>query len=846
MRGVLAFTILVLAWLAPAPAQAATPAFSVHKNGTAQTIAADTPTKLTWSTEVIDTNANFATSRFTPTVAGNYLIVASVQCAQPGACIPAIYKNGALYAASRLTNQTFADQSPQVTAIVSMNGSTDYVEAFATSSGDSIVGAATQTYFSGSKVDGDGAGGGTPAGTVAGAVQFRGASAVFAADDSNLVWNDTNNRLGIGTAAPEALLHTHRASGTNFVYITNDGASATDHSQLWFSSNHAASVDWAGIGILGGDGKLRLTGTGGISAPGITLDNSNNVGIGTSSPASKLQIDAAGSAGSSVDAVVVNGGVPGNAGGGSRIYLSGGSGVSRAGFIEGINTSGVSNGYALTFGTSSPTTAPVERMRIDQAGNVGIGTTGPGTKLDVVSTSGSPQLRFRPDGSANIYANFRVLDGSLVGEDGLMDINVGSDATSGAAIRMFRDTNTTGPVGLAILRGNASTAQNTFLAGNGDTYLNTIVGNVGVGTTTPRSLLQVAGGIQLGDDTATCPGASNIKLGTLRYASNTLSVCRSGGWTALVVESTNGNTMVSGWPDAIICTSSGSSQILYLTNAPDSTEFVYRLSTAGANNTVKFTTAGAYVTHTNMGGHDCLSQSIAQLYASGKAFNFVGNSSASAAGAAGQVQFNEGGNLQADAGLYWDNANKRLGIGTTTPNAKLTIGNSIGDGTVNTYAEYQLLLYDGGTPLTSYGLAITPNTLAFKSGSTGAFAFHGGAGTSIATISSSGTYAASDRNLKQDVTDLDYGLDAVMKLKPATYHLKEDPSGPRHIGFIAQDVKQVVPEVVIGEEGHMQLAYPSLVPVLTKAIQELKADNDNLRAELDAIHAEIKTLKATK
>lgn len=190
MRSVLALTILVLAWLAPASAQAATPAFSVHKNGTAQTIAADTPTKLTWSTEVIDTNANFATSRFTPTVAGNYVIVASVQCAQPGACIPAIYKNGALYAASRLTNQTFADQSPQVTAIVNMNGSTDYVEAFATSSGNSIVGAATQTYFSGSQIDGGGGGGG---------------SSQWSDGTSGAIYYNSGN-VGIGTTTPSSKL----------------------------------------------------------------------------------------------------------------------------------------------------------------------------------------------------------------------------------------------------------------------------------------------------------------------------------------------------------------------------------------------------------------------------------------------------------------------------------------------------------------------------------------------------------------------------------------------------------------------------------------------------------------
>ena len=43
---------------------------------------------------------------------------------------------------------------------------------------------------------------GSAAGTVTGAVQFRGSDGNLAADDSNFVWDDANDRLGIGTATP--------------------------------------------------------------------------------------------------------------------------------------------------------------------------------------------------------------------------------------------------------------------------------------------------------------------------------------------------------------------------------------------------------------------------------------------------------------------------------------------------------------------------------------------------------------------------------------------------------------------------------------------------------------------
>jgi hypothetical protein len=56
-------------------------------------------------------------------------------------------------------------------------------------------------------------------------------------------------------------------------------------------------------------------------------------------------------------------------------------------------------------------------------------------------------------------------------------------------------------------------------------------GKVGIGLTSPASALHVLGGIQLGDDTSTCPGASNEKLGTLRFNGGTkLQVCLASGW----------------------------------------------------------------------------------------------------------------------------------------------------------------------------------------------------------------------------------------------------------------------------------------------------------------------------
>lgn len=123
------------------------PAFIAHKNGTDQTGVSDaTATKVTFGTEVTDTNANYDTgnSRFTPTVAGYYLISARVLITgtNPAEPVIAIYKNGAAYAWGPQWTTDNGNATVGVNAIISMNGSTDYVEIY----GYANVGSGTVTF----------------------------------------------------------------------------------------------------------------------------------------------------------------------------------------------------------------------------------------------------------------------------------------------------------------------------------------------------------------------------------------------------------------------------------------------------------------------------------------------------------------------------------------------------------------------------------------------------------------------------------------------------------------------------------------------------------------------------
>lgn len=106
------------------------PAFSAYQSS-AQTPATGTWTKLTFTTEDFDTNSNFASSTFTPTIAGYYQINAMAQVgATPSGISVSIYKNGAYSkGGSYIVSSAFYNASV-VSSLIYCNGTTDYIDAY--------------------------------------------------------------------------------------------------------------------------------------------------------------------------------------------------------------------------------------------------------------------------------------------------------------------------------------------------------------------------------------------------------------------------------------------------------------------------------------------------------------------------------------------------------------------------------------------------------------------------------------------------------------------------------------------------------------------------------------------
>jgi hypothetical protein len=99
---------------------------------------------------------------------------------------------------------------------------------------------------------------------------------------------------------------------------------------------------------------------------------------------------------------------------------------------------------------------------------------------------------------------------------------------------------------------------------------------------------------------------------------------------------------------------------------------------------------------------------------------------------------------------------------------------------------------------------------------------------------------ASDRRLKKDIKAISYGLKEIMALNPVSYQMRSD--NEMQIGFIAQEVQTLLPELVSGTEGDISegktlgLSYGNLNAVVVKAMQEQQKMIEQLQSDNMQLH----------
>lgn len=115
-------------------------------------------------------------------------------------------------------------------------------------------------------------------------------------------------------------------------------------------------------------------------------------------------------------------------------------------------------------------------------------------------------------------------------------------------------------------------------------------------------------------------------------------------------------------------------------------------------------------------------------------------------------------------------------------------------------------------------------------------------GTSTCTITpavSGSVTCSSDERLKKDIKPIDdsVSLEKVLQLKPVTFQWRAG-EGKTRVGFIAQDIEKVAPEMVQQDaNGYKQVGYSGLIPWISGAIREVYHECENSRDEIAALRA---------
>ena len=104
------------------------------------------------------------------------------------------------------------------------------------------------------------------------------------------------------------------------------------------------------------------------------------------------------------------------------------------------------------------------------------------------------------------------------------------------------------------------------------------------------------------------------------------------------------------------------------------------------------------------------------------------------------------------------------------------------------------------------------------------------------------SYLVSDARLKRNILTIEDGLNSVKKLNPVSYEYRESLSDSVYvgssIGFLAQELKQVVPNAVSlvpGPDSLHAVDLSAIIPILVSAVKELEQKNEKLQTRLSEL-----------
>ena len=314
-------------------------------------------------------------------------------------------------------------------------------------------------------------------GSVVTAVDQAGAASGWTDDGTAVRLTTATDLVGIGTSTPLGLLH---LKGNNYKFLLESSgnadvvlgrADATRYGNyILADGDPSLSVNnrWA-IGLRNGDSKLHLYSE--VNSSNVmVLETGGNVGIGTTSPSTPLQVA-------------------------GQISTNSGSAAAPSFTFAGDLNLGI---YRPTTDVIGIATNGVEQMRINSGGDVAIGTTAPSSKLHV-----------REDLDGN---QVLTIDNQSTGTSSAQGIYFNSEdgtGTNGAFILAFDNSHGTAPATLRI-GNNVSGGKIDFNTGLQTRLTLTNAGDVGIGTASPVAKLHVNG--TAGNNTGVWSNLSDLRL----------------------------------------------------------------------------------------------------------------------------------------------------------------------------------------------------------------------------------------------------------------------------------------------------------------------------------------------
>lgn len=531
----------------------------------------------------------------------------------------------------------------------------------------------------------------TPSGFTEGPVIFGGASGALAQDNA-LWWDNSNKRLGIGTTTPGSKLQITDATYSTF--IGGSGLAAGSNIYATTTMNIGTSTNNSLVQYVNGSARLTL------SSVGNSYFNSGNVGIGTTSPISRLHISSGG--GSEY---------PGATGWSNSSLL-----ISNSDSLYGIysGVSGTGRGWIQVGRNDSATY--YDYILQPNGANVGIGTTVPDNTLHIHKASagtitGNSSSPLIVENNSNSYIH--VLS-PAANEQGLL-FGDPTDNISGGVI--LNSSN------VMQLRSGGNTTRMSISA-TGVVNIDNLTASLPVKTDGSKNL--VSGAINLsGSEVTSTLGIGNGGTGATAFGANRVPFINSGN-TAFSSDAnfvfSGGNlgigTTSPGGNLSVVGASAAAQQIgIHVNNTTATGYSVVRLGTDSSGTGSQINIHGFNASYSGVG---------AFVPNAGNIHNSTGALTLSAGNATGTIQFYTAGTAVANERMRIA-ANGNVGIGTTNPNrGRLHIEgatqNWISWGTTGVSAPssnpgWKLRLYDSGTLSSSYGLGIESNNMWFNTAS---------------------------------------------------------------------------------------------------------------------------------